>query len=725
MKLIISISANAGSAAITKIINAMAENPNKGRVANLLFKLPGFKLPSVRPATAMYLHKYQPDGDETLKSIFTRASDRKLITEYFDEQGITTEQINKALPFLKWMCKQLVGKSPYFKQYALSEKAPVYLLQFLLCGNVTIPDSKLDGLIEDLDSDNAEESIEFSPRSLGEIDLVGLKEGRYDAIAVAKVVTKLATDTFLRDKSTVKKYAEIAFNNRQASTAIYFLKSIQDKNLLDVPKTQYSKYKDDLLSGKGLDVEELVAKAKGNFKISTIGKNSYLESAKNSSFRQNVNIFASREDWVSQQNSTSLGISFYALIIEGVLDEFFSADPELASFVVLCTPTLSSAINSIITSKHSRHESIKEKLSVLRKEPWMERYVNPKVMAVSKLKTADNAALWVQLAELKANQFDAFLKTKPVFTEEDFLHLKQDQITRIIKLIGEEAALTSVFKAIHDLPAFKQKFLSAALEIAAELASPFGKIKKAHVKKNLQEDLTSSANTPLLNMKAVSAWKPGKQKVKDYLKDILISPESIKVSKESNSSLTEDLRQFVAGVHNVNLEVKQSWNIGITDVQKKYLTKAKKDPAVKVIKDVFHGTDISAAGSILMSGFRMTKRFVKTAQSMGQVLYVAPNVDKSLQYIGDSFDRREGEGIIFRGDILIKGQSSKQASDLKEGADWTFTDNFMTEEIGLTNPNIQFIVKQAYLVKRFPDSSEKIEKRTKFSKPVPLKGYSK
>lgn len=123
----------------------------------------------------------------------------------------------------------------------------------------------------------------------------------------------------------------------------------------------------------------------------------------------------------------------------------------------------------------------------------------------------------------------------------------------------------------------------------------------------------------------------------------------------------------------------------------------------------------------------MSKTFIKTAQSMGSVLYMAPNIDKSLQYVGKSYGRSSTDGIIFHGDIIVKGAKGKSdASELNESTDWTFTNRFLTEEIGLSHPNVQFIVKRAYLVRRIRQHhpEKTVERATKFKPLKPLTTYT-
>lgn len=726
MKIQISISA-AGSSNVTKVLNAMEENPNKGRIGALLYKLPGFKLPSVRPAVTMYNFRYPGAEPVKLNEVITRASDRKLILDYLRAKKISKELLEEALPFLNWMCKQVVSKSPYFKLYATSPRAHVYLLQFLLCGNVPIPDPTLDKLIEDLDSSDDEESSDtFDPQSLEEIDVDGLKSGKYNPIEVGRVINSLVSKYVLKSPEAMEGLYKEKYKQKIAYI-VRALRDVFDGGYLNVSKLELDKVCAKLRKHQGVNPETLFKKSKVVIKPG----NSSLFKAPTSTIDLiddyhsfDVDYFLSEREFLAkalEHNQAKLIPSFYTAIRDGVIKELGSRFPELATLLVLCTPKMSSALNTIIASKHPAAG-----VELLRVEPWLTKYVNPKILTASKIKATTDTASWVTLSAMKVKDFDTFIKTKkPVFTDDDLIHLSPKSVERIVQLLGVDESLSTVFSQVTDLPAFKQKFLSAALVEVAANVSPFGKIQKTHVMKNLEAD--SDAGTTLLSLSAVNKWVPSKQSPHEYLKRIMRSPDAISESIEAPSTVRSNLEPFMANVHDVDFKVIKSWNIRPSKLQRKYYSENKSDKNHYVIHDAFHGTDTSAAGAILLSGFRMSKTFIKTAQSMGSVLYMAPNIDKSLQYVGKSYGRSSTDGIIFHGDIIVKGAKGKSdASELNESTDWTFTNRFLTEEIGLSHPNVQFIVKRAYLVRRIRQHhpEKTVERATKFKPLKPLTTYT-
>jgi hypothetical protein len=172
--------------------------------------------------------------------------------------------------------------------------------------------------------------------------------------------------------------------------------------------------------------------------------------------------------------------------------------------------------------------------------------------------------------------------------------------------------------------------------------------------------------------------------------------------------------------------------------QIKLLQKNAKAAGWKVIPNMFHGTDTSAAGSILLSGFRLSLP-AKTGRSMGTVLYMAPNVDKSAQYLGSNFSRN-GTGIIFFGDGIVSGSPKSRIGTVGRGSShsrthvsdkdtgkvgaWTKSGHFKTEEIGLASPNKQFIIRKAYLIKTERNQTPKINGTlTKFHASLSCEDY--
>jgi hypothetical protein len=110
---------------------------------------------------------------------------------------------------------------------------------------------------------------------------------------------------------------------------------------------------------------------------------------------------------------------------------------------------------------------------------------------------------------------------------------------------------------------------------------------------------------------------------------------------------------------------------------------------------------------------------------MGDVLYIAPNIDKSLQYIGDSMGRSSQVGIIFHGDLLVVGTAGSDAARTR-GANWTKSGGrFATEEIGLKDANTSFIIHHAYLIERYTLKKKKdiVKENTSFSTPIPIIDY--
>lgn len=131
----------------------------------------------------------------------------------------------------------------------------------------------------------------------------------------------------------------------------------------------------------------------------------------------------------------------------------------------------------------------------------------------------------------------------------------------------------------------------------------------------------------------------------------------------------------------------------------KVTTKAKPSPdGGRTVERVWHGTDQSAASCIALTGFKVSRQNIKAGRSMGSVVYVAPNSDKSMQYLGDRFNRN-ASGILFTGPAYVKGKAQKRI-DSKSASpyDWTHTARFATEEIGLVNANVQFGIEAAYSV---------------------------
>jgi hypothetical protein len=154
--------------------------------------------------------------------------------------------------------------------------------------------------------------------------------------------------------------------------------------------------------------------------------------------------------------------------------------------------------------------------------------------------------------------------------------------------------------------------------------------------------------------------------------------------------------------------------------------------ALKVIRNVFHGTYRQAGSIILARGFKIAGTQV-TGRAMGQVLYVAPNADKSAQYMraGGAFSRSDKvTGMIFMGDIIVSGSPARSVNNIANGGfKWTKTSGFKTQEIGLANPNAQFIIRKAMIVtmdrKSYDNTANKTNGITAFENSIPLKDYEK
>ena len=226
-------------------------------------------------------------------------------------------------------------------------------------------------------------------------------------------------------------------------------------------------------------------------------------------------------------------------------------------------------------------------------------------------------------------------------------------------------------------------------------------------------------------------WDPLQTGIKEVISKINNSKEvkeaHYEVTKSSPKQLAayrKDLPQFMSHLHDTDMRIMKSWEVKLSPKIAAVLKNAKKTEGLKVIRNVFHGCSKQAGSIILHSGFKISGTQV-TGRAMGDVLYVAPCVDKSAQYMGKKgFTRGEGTiGIVFMGDILIAGTSTAKASEGK-GFGWTKI-GFKTEEIGLTNPNMQFIIKHVFMLKITKNgnvgkkNAQLASFMTKFESPVP------
>jgi hypothetical protein len=313
---------------------------------------------------------------------------------------------------------------------------------------------------------------------------------------------------------------------------------------------------------------------------------------------------------------------------------------------------------------------------------------------------------------------------KTVLTPEQYEELTDKDLIKIMNL-DEDLLFNRLCKNCIT-PEFKRSFLSARLMSEyKKFKSSFGKISTRDAKIILEDDYL-----PLLPLKVAVKWDqkttPWKKQVEPFLPKNL--EEKIKVETEVSdiSAIENSLKKFLSHSHGVTLEVLKVWKIQIKDELRRHLVNNASDPEINIIKDGFHGTATSAAGSILMSGFKL-KGTMRTGRSMGDVLYIAPNIDKSLQYIGGSFGRADATGIIFHGDLLVKGAPTSSARDTRGKGNWTLTNGFSTQEIGLVDANMQYLLHHAYLVRRVRDNSAKkntaIPERTKFKAKIELSAY--
>lgn len=232
------------------------------------------------------------------------------------------------------------------------------------------------------------------------------------------------------------------------------------------------------------------------------------------------------------------------------------------------------------------------------------------------------------------------------------------------------------------------------------------------------------------------AWNPLKTEVKDVAAAIKASTKTeasaYTVTKSSSAQLAayrKDLPQFMSKLHSVDLRVMKSWEAHPSPKIAALLKNVKTSSKLKVIRNVFHGCAKQAGSIILQCGFKIKGTQV-TGRAMGDVLYVAPCVDKSAQYLGKGFTRKSGTtGIIFMGDIIVSGDPARSAPAVKDKSfGWTKTTNFKTEEIGLVNPNMQFVIKHVFMVKvleasktQAPDSLAK--KMATFESPIQAKDH--
>lgn len=254
--------------------------------------------------------------------------------------------------------------------------------------------------------------------------------------------------------------------------------------------------------------------------------------------------------------------------------------------------------------------------------------------------------------------------------------------------------------------------------------------------------------------KDIKAWNPLKMSLKDTVTKVKNS-----VSKEAKMEVrpatkaefaawAADIPNYMAGIHGVTVNLQKAWAVKQSAQIAAILKNAAKSKVLKVIPNVFHGCPKPVAGAILTFGFKLSG--TKTnGRSMGDALYMAPNIDKSAQYLGASFTRKEGaSGIVFMGDCLVAGapkSHQKGVADKSRSYKWTKSSGFATEEIGLVSPNNQFIVRRVLQIKigrdnrsnnaprpgpmlrpgqrRATPTAKHSNPKTRFADPIPIATY--
>jgi hypothetical protein len=326
----------------------------------------------------------------------------------------------------------------------------------------------------------------------------------------------------------------------------------------------------------------------------------------------------------------------------------------------------------------------------------------------------------------------------------DYEYLTDEQIQKVIRVLDDAEAL-KFFEKCLDLRHFKQIFLSFKLQEAYKTKSPFGKLNAEDAARALVQGEDEDAPSLSLSRSVSEAWDPRNYTWEHFLANYLPKKDAIGSNdkgtivvadkRDDYTPVEEALRAFMSYGHGVDFKIKKVWNLHLCDAAKTFLKNNMNNPNLKIIKNGFHGTATSAAGAIMLSGFKL-KGTLKTARSMGDVLYIAPNFDKSLQYItAGGHGRDTGTGIIFHGDLAVLGTPVNDAAAIQDTTqcNWTLTtQRFATQEIGLVDANVQFILRHAYLVTRTRSSyyggnggisdADKTE-RTKFKQSIPIQEY--
>lgn len=288
------------------------------------------------------------------------------------------------------------------------------------------------------------------------------------------------------------------------------------------------------------------------------------------------------------------------------------------------------------------------------------------------------------------------------------------EIARIAALSGVSNKAISPLVPKLTKEASQYLVLQLVANSATATRGAFGKIQSEHAKFNgLKTNKVVASDLRATDIEVVrEVFKEAQKSVADELlnsgygaKDIDDFTARVKAAyaaiKENGGKLKVASRRITPADLDL-VEAQMSLGHGITAVRidKAFnVTSKAKEPtdAHKVAETVWHGTDISAASCIALTGFKVTSANVKAGRSMGSVVYVAPNADKSMQYLGSKFTRN-GTGILFNGPAYLKGAARERINGRAGSYDWTHTGRFSSEEIGLANANLQFDIERAYSV---------------------------
>ncbi len=379
-------------------------------------------------------------------------------------------------------------------------------------------------------------------------------------------------------------------------------------------------------------------------------------------------------------------------------------------------------------------------------KPWMLPYIDSTV-DISHVKTKttlDNGTLLHRLV-VRANA-NKVKKGDPelnaVLDTPNAALLTYKAVANIVKAFDDSTieACKGVFSKVLDI--VKPKLFTIAMSDTSGrgLDTATGKVTNERLLRLNKITVDQEKSMSAQFKKEMAAWNPAKTDIKDVMAKIdksdAVKASSYKVHKSSPAQLAayrKDLPQFMAHVHNVEIRIMKSWEVDPSPRIQALLKNVSKSKELKVIRNVFHGCSKQSGSIILHCGFKLTGTQV-TGRSMGDVLYMAPNVDKSAQYMKGTGHSRDGTGIIFMGDAIVAGASIGHADQMKNKQfGWTKKGNFATEEIGLVNPNMQFVIRHVFLIKtsHAADSAVKAKKTLakemkKFESPAPVGvlGYS-